>query len=704
MRVPVYEQKVSTNALPSVYQTGKSTPEDFGAEQGRQLSQLGESIGDAWSRKEDADAKAWWSEKSSQANLDMQKYILEAKGTAQPGASGFTDTVLAGYDDYYKALEEQAPNEFAKQMVREHKNKARDTYGVQAIDFEAQEGVRNRVEQRAKGREATAEAIKLTPDALRSDQVEAEIERQSAIIESDPTMTPEQKAKELEETKRVISSAGLAARAVENPDSILKAPKYTGGYESASKIVAINEGARTKGNDGSSGAPAIYGINRRWHKAAFDEAERITKEQGGAAGRAYADAYLKKEFWDKNGIDNLPPETQLIVYDGAVNHGDHFRSKLIQAAKDGKSPAELIQMRRDEYERLASSPGKDGTYPYRNDLKGWKTRMNRVEAAMNGGIGIPEFDYAEPKVRESAVKTALDTAMTKDPIKFSTELESGMYDKVLPAAEKAKYRADALNAIKKQDEIATQARIRDGAAQNQELYNTFLEKGAGALPEIEAFRANGGDPEFAEYLRQAAIKNTPVTVDDQNNTYTELFDSVASLEIKTKNGKVKVKNGTLEDVARLQQRILQESARGVTGLKPLLNKLSPALLKLADDEEGSDDKGLFDGSEAYDYGYERIQDHLENIGREDDKAMKAGILSSFIAEADKLPKSVLEDSAKLSAALDTIAATVIAKESMGKTARNIPMSAISHLKQNPQLASQFDAKFGVGAADRVLGR
>jgi hypothetical protein len=37
------------------------------------------------------------------------------------------------------------------------------------------------------------------------------------------------------------------------------------------------------------------------------------------------------------------------------------------------------------------------------------------------------------------------------------------------------------------------------------------------------------------------------------------------------------------------------------------------------------------------------------------------------------------------------------------TSPNVPAAAVEYLRGNPQLKAQFDAKFGQGAADRVLG-
>lgn len=162
----------------------------------------------------------------------------------------------------------------------------------------------------------------------------------------------------------------------------LLTPKQVTGADSAIQTVLRNEGGFVP-TDGSSGAPAIYGINGKWHPEAYAEAKKITDSQGQEAGQKYASDFYKKEYWDKFGIEKLPPESQTIVMDGVVNHSSAFATKLVDAAKTGATPEQLTQMRRDEYTRLAtSSPDK-----YGQSLEGWNSRLDN--------LGGGEISYAK---------------------------------------------------------------------------------------------------------------------------------------------------------------------------------------------------------------------------------------------------------------------------------------------------------------------
>ena len=149
--------------------------------------------------------------------------------------------------------------------------------------------------------------------------------------------------------------------------------------------------------DGASGEPALFGINRGAHKADYEAAEKITKERGQAAGQEYARQFYKREYFDKYEIGKLSPEVQTIVADGMVNHWQGFKTKLLQAAKDGASPDELISMRMGEYERLAAADKK-----YAPSLKGWLTRLDRLPRGATGTA----FDYLAPEKKAEEYKKA----------------------------------------------------------------------------------------------------------------------------------------------------------------------------------------------------------------------------------------------------------------------------------------------------------
>lgn len=431
-----------------------------------------------------------------------------------------------------------------------------------------------------------------------------------------------------------------------------------GGFNASIDVVMQHEGGFTP-VDGASEAPAIYGINRKWHPEAYDEAKKITDEKGQEAGVAYAKQFYKKEFWDKNGIGSLPAESQAVVLDGVVNHTSSFGKKLVEAAKGGASVDELVDMRRKEYERLAkANPEK-----YQQSMEGW---MNRLGT-------------------------------------FTTE-------SVLPAEKLQGLEKAADTATLKLDEQRKTQRIINEAQTNWDVFNKFAD-GKLTLTQVSDLENSGKiTSESADFMRQRIIKSNPISTEEQSQVYTELFDQVMQLGIHTKNGEIIMENGDakLEDLVRLQQRVTNESIRGVKGLKPLVNKLSPAIMILAKQETGSSGEGMdaffdmFRTTNPYDKGYEKIQNFLESQDSEDNMALKSDMLSTLIERADRLPQEILDDQAKLDVQVTALANQVIAEKMKGSI-KNIPAPAISYLLDNPTTAPQFDQMFGAGSAARILG-
>lgn len=151
------------------------------------------------------------------------------------------------------------------------------------------------------------------------------------------------------------------AKALYNPNAA--------SSDSAIDTVLKNEGGLSP--DGH----AIYGIDKKSFPAQFAKAQEITNTGGAAAGEKYARDFYKTEFYDKKGIDSLPPETRNIVMDGVVNHYKGFSDKLITAAKDGATPQQLIDMRRQEYQRLVDTD----PATYENSFQGWNNGLDGLE-------------------------------------------------------------------------------------------------------------------------------------------------------------------------------------------------------------------------------------------------------------------------------------------------------------------------------------
>lgn len=228
---------------------------------------------------------------------------------------------------------------------------------------------------------STAESIYVSaPDEATRRRLEISVDQGFKGMVERGYLSQEEGAKGLLAARESMSTARALSLPAQDRLKALS-PAVTGeGFDRAMQIVAKNEGGYTE-SDGASGAPAIYGINRRWHEKTYDEAKRIADEQGEEAGKAYARDFYKKAFWDANGLDSVPPESQAVVFDGVVNHRLAFAKQLVERAKDGASPEELVAMRREEYQRLAKSE------KYAPSLPGWMNRLKVVEAQGNGGAG-----------------------------------------------------------------------------------------------------------------------------------------------------------------------------------------------------------------------------------------------------------------------------------------------------------------------------
>lgn len=479
--------------------------------------------------------------------------------------------------------------------------------------------------------------------------------------------TPEKQMSVLLDGQRTILDALPANKRIEvlggNP----------GGFEHASVLLRKHEGGYNP-SDGNTGQPALFGINRKWHEQAYDKIKAIYDTQGSVAGQAAADAYLKETYWDAYNLDSLKPEQQGVVYDGIVNHSAGFAKKLVEEARNGASPADLLSMRQNEYDRLAAS----GKYS-KQDVASWNNRL---------------ADYQHLSLSDS-----LDL-LTED--------------------DKKKSLKEAVEQFKSEEERANIMRVMEAAAKDKAVYQRFVENSPDILQDIEDYKNNGGDPELANYMRTSALTRNKLSAGEEDQVYSNIIDRVTQLKIKTKSdGTVKIGKDdvTLPDLIRLQRDIMRAGVRGVKNLDSQLKKLSPAILEMARKERGKDDLGEINSffglgsfnADAYDSGYGVIQKYLEQQGKEEDYAAKAEMLRAFIEKADAIPEDIQKDDLLFAQAQQKIAAFIISKEQQ-KGMPNIPLPHIQKLKDavangaQMQAVKDFNALYGPGAAQRILGQ
>ena len=100
------------------------------------------------------------------------------------------------------------------------------------------------------------------------------------------------------------------------------------------------------------GGETKFGITKRFYPDV--DIKNLTKEE--------AKAIYKKDYWDKNRVEELPKELRHIFFDMCVNQGRGTAVKVLQRAANGKGanigvdgglgPATLKAIQNVEYERV----------------------------------------------------------------------------------------------------------------------------------------------------------------------------------------------------------------------------------------------------------------------------------------------------------------------------------------------------------------
>ena len=176
-----------------------------------------------------------------------------------------------------------------------------------------------------------------------------------------------------------------------------------GIYEKAQTFVSRWEGGYVD-NQADPGGTTNFGISLRFLKSQgldigdIDGDGDIDADDIRGMTSVVAGRIMKREFWDKMGLDKLgKPLCAMVIYDTAVNMGPGYARKLLQKAlgvpadgvwgpvtrsalricDDRKTAVAMCHIRRARYHELVKGNAALGAF-----LKGWLRRVDSLERAV----------------------------------------------------------------------------------------------------------------------------------------------------------------------------------------------------------------------------------------------------------------------------------------------------------------------------------
>lgn len=207
MQIPVYNQQINVSGgapLPRADANPVSGAVGAGltnAAQGLQEAGRGIAHEEVINAKllreqEEQDAKAWAGNALSNAQLSWQQNMKDRQAAATGAASGFTPQLIGDFDKYTEETLGTAPTPMAKQYLQQHLSALRTQLGGQAISFEANARVGERVR-------TAASTIDNWSNVVYSDPSKAPAAL-AAIEQTMPEVGPEARAKLMQTARETI--------------------------------------------------------------------------------------------------------------------------------------------------------------------------------------------------------------------------------------------------------------------------------------------------------------------------------------------------------------------------------------------------------------------------------------------------------------------------------------------------------------------
>lgn len=122
---------------------------------------------------------------------------------------------------------------------------------------------------------------------------------------------------------------------------------------------------------------AKFGINSKAYAERYGISYPEAARRVSQLSREQARSEAKKFYWDENDVSKLPENMRMVAFDTYFNHGPAKAKELIK--KSGNDPYKLLDLRMEEYKRLAKKPD------YQGYMFGWANRLTALESRLKGG-------------------------------------------------------------------------------------------------------------------------------------------------------------------------------------------------------------------------------------------------------------------------------------------------------------------------------
>lgn len=335
MPIPVYEQRTRASQAglgPGPMDTGRG----LGA-LGQAVGQIGGMLAEKKEiarRKEEADAVSAAHLAATRASAEWSQTLDERARNMEPGAAGFTPSLLKDFDAYRTQGRAAITNDLARRYYDEQTEALRGRLQTQALTIEAAEGIRFRGQQMIEAGDQARIAVRADPDTF-DDHLAA----LGAALEA-ANLPPKERDRIWQDKREGLAASAVESLIERDPRRTLKALTAAPGESGISAIETLSADGRERAR---SVAEAELRRREMEAKVRAAEARDLLRE-------AEADAFAAKAA----GLTAvLPTRAQYVAAYGEEGASRYAQSSRLFSVYDTVSAA--VELPPEEGARLIAS-------------------------------------------------------------------------------------------------------------------------------------------------------------------------------------------------------------------------------------------------------------------------------------------------------------------------------------------------------------